>query len=259
MAKKYYVVWKGRQTGIFEDWASCNKQVHKFAGARFKSFKTKSEAEAAFSGNELTNEKAHRSKSSGKRKGGIPTYDALQVDAVASSIKIFTDGGCEPNPGDSGSGVAIYRDGQISELWYGLYNANGTNNTAELNALHQGLLVAQDELAKGRSVTVFCDSKYSIQSVTQWAFGWRYRGWTRKGGEVKNLEIIQRILPLYEAVQNEVDVLHVNGHVGIEGNELADRMSMLAIESQETEFARYLEDIDVPSILNLKSGDSTSG
>lgn len=49
MAKsKYYVVWKGRQTGIFESWEECNVQIFGFKDAVYKSFKTKKLAEDAF-------------------------------------------------------------------------------------------------------------------------------------------------------------------------------------------------------------------
>src|SRR5690625_8025149 len=49
MAKqKYYVVWAGRKTGIFSSWEACQSQVNGFKGARFKSFPSKAEAEAAF-------------------------------------------------------------------------------------------------------------------------------------------------------------------------------------------------------------------
>ena len=49
MAKhKYYVVWKGRQTGIFQSWDECNAQIFGFKGAVYKSFKTKQLAEEAF-------------------------------------------------------------------------------------------------------------------------------------------------------------------------------------------------------------------
>src|SRR5690625_5877814 len=49
MAKqKYYVVWAGRKTGIFTSWDACESQVNGFKGARFKSFPSKAEAEAAF-------------------------------------------------------------------------------------------------------------------------------------------------------------------------------------------------------------------
>ena len=51
MAKtKFYVVWVGRKTGIFETWDECNEQIFAFPKAIYKSFKTKILAEQAFSG-----------------------------------------------------------------------------------------------------------------------------------------------------------------------------------------------------------------
>lgn len=252
MASKFYVVWQGRQTGIFTDWATCKKQIDKFAGARYKSFPSKAEAEAAFGGKGVT-----ASTGAGKRATGnntVKTYSAKEVDALDAYTKIFTDGGCEPNPGNAGSGIAVYRDGKISELWYGLYNPNGTNNTAELNALHQAMMLAEQELTAGNSTAIFCDSKYSIQCITQWAAGWQKKGWKKAGGEIKNLELIQTMFALYQTLKGKVQILHVNGHVGVEGNELADRMSILAIESQETEFARYGEPIDIAGLLAMRNG-----
>jgi len=51
-----------------------------------------------------------------------------------------------------------------------------------------------------------------------------------------------------------VQIFHVNGHVGVEGNELADRMSMVAVESQETDFSRYRETLDVAALLAMRVG-----
>src|SRR5882672_8326486 len=48
MAQRFYVVWSGRQTGVFTDWATTQRAVDKYAGARFKSFPTRAEAEQAF-------------------------------------------------------------------------------------------------------------------------------------------------------------------------------------------------------------------
>lgn len=49
--QKFYVVWKGRQTGVFENWEECKQQVHEFPQAKYKSFKTKQLAEEAFHSN----------------------------------------------------------------------------------------------------------------------------------------------------------------------------------------------------------------
>ena len=209
MAKKFYVVWKGRQTGIFTDWATCKQQVDAFAGAKYKSFKTRAEAEAAFSGtstsaNKLSSSTAKKSPS----KQGIKTYTATEISAMDLDTKIFTDGGCEPNPGKAGSGIAVYRNGMIDELWYGLYNPNGTNNTAELNALHQALIMAEHDASNGKSVAIFCDSKYSIQCVTQWAINWQKKGWKKPSGEIKNLELIKEMFALHQQLKDKIQVLH---------------------------------------------------
>lgn len=184
----------------------------------------------------------------------VKTYTAKEIAALEVDTKIFTDGGCEPNPGKAGSGIAVYHDDVVTELWYGLFNPAGTNNTAELNGLHQALMMAKDNISEGKSVAIFCDSKYSIQCVTQWAIGWEKNGWKKKTGEIKNLELIQEMFALHQAIKKEVQVLHVNGHVGVEGNELADRMSIMAIESREVDFALYSGEMDIEGILAMRAG-----
>lgn len=256
MAKKYYVVWKGRKPGIFTDWNTCKNQVDRFAGARYKSFPTLEEAEAAFSGKKVATVKKTSKAFTNKRSSSrtVKTYSAAEISKMAIHTKIFTDGGCEPNPGKAGSGIAVYRSNVVEELWRGLYDPNGTNNTAELNALNQALIMAESEIDKGNSVAIFCDSKYSIQCITQWAINWKKNGWKKKGGEIKNLDLIKEIFELYQTLKKKTQLLHVNGHVGVEGNELADRMSILAIESKERNFAMYQEELDIESILSLRAG-----
>lgn len=254
------MVWQGQQTGIFTDWETCRQQVQGVAGAKYKSFATRSEAEAAFKSGPSTGgtkTKGNKADAAGKKSPGrsnVKTWSDKEIKALEFDTFIYTDGGCEPNPGEAGSGMAIYRNGEIDELWYGLYNPEGTNNTAELNALYQALVLAESEINNKRSVAILCDSKYSIQCVTQWAVNWEKKGWTRPGGEIKNLELIKELYAQHQSIKDKVEVLHVNGHVGVEGNELADRMSILAIEEHNTEFCRYPDDINVDEILALRAG-----
>lgn len=263
MAKKFYVVWQGRKPGIYNDWNSCKAQVDKFAGAKYKSFPTQAEAQAAFGGVPSAVSKSGSTKSSAvkpaksavsAKPNSVKTYTAAEVEVYDAKIKIFTDGGCDPNPGKAGSGMAVYDNNQISSLWYGLYNPMGTNNTAELNALYQAMLFAKDELEQGKSVVIFCDSKYSIQCITQWAAGWQKKGWKKSGGEIKNLNLIKEMFALYESLKSKLAIKHVNGHVGVEGNELADRMSILAIVEKPNDFIKYLEPIDIKAILAMQAG-----
>ncbi|MDR1773704.1 MAG: RNase H1/viroplasmin domain-containing protein, partial [Clostridioides sp.] len=50
MSKKFYVVRKGRNTGIFNTWNECKKQVDGFSGAEYKSFTSHSDAKIYLSG-----------------------------------------------------------------------------------------------------------------------------------------------------------------------------------------------------------------
>jgi ribonuclease HI len=178
----------------------------------------------------------------------------LATDAEKFDVQIYCDGACEPNPGNAGSGMAIYRKGCVTQLWYGLYNPAGTNNTAELTALHQALLFAEQEIATGSSVQILSDSKYAISCIATWAGGWEKKGWKKSGGEIKNLDLIKTAYALYSSIQSQLTLTHVSAHVGTEGNELADRMAMSAVLNKAAEFRQYEEPIEVQSILRMRAG-----
>ncbi len=114
--------------------------------------------------------------------------------------------------------------------------------------------MARRELRTGVSVAIFCDSQYAIQCITQWAFNWERKGWIKPGGPIQNLELIQEIFALYKPLRARVPVLHVNGHVGVEGNELADRMSIHGIDSRETAFKPFTKPLDLKKILAMRAG-----
>ena len=249
MPKKFYVVWAGRETGIFTDWATTQRHVHGFPAARFKSFESRTEAEEAF--------KAGILPSAGTRRapGTADLPAEIHVSPMdIQGIRIYCDGACDPNPGHAGSGIVVYRDGQLAELWYGLYNPNGTNNTAELNALHRALVMAESNVAAGRSTHLFCDSVYAINCVSKWAHGWKARGWRKPGGEIKNLSIIQEAHAVYTRVASEIQLSHVSAHVGTEGNELADRMAMYAVSQRDKDLRQYAGALDVKAILRMRAG-----
>jgi ribonuclease HI len=246
LAKKFYVVWAGRQTGVFTDWPTAHQSVDGFAGARFKSFPTRAEAEAALrAGSPPRPATAKRAK---------PTQDDAFTADSAVSVQIYCDGACEPNPGNAGSGVAVYRDGQVAELWYGLYNPNGTNNTAELNALLAALLMAEKLIDAGEAAEILCDSTYALNCVSKWAAGWEKKGWRKADGEIKNLGIIQSAYAVYTKIKSGLKLTHVRGHVGTEGNELADRMAMHAVESREPHLRQWDGSLDVKTLLRMRRG-----
>jgi ribonuclease HI len=254
LATKYYVVWEGRETGIFTSWPQCQAQVIKYPNAKYKSFSTLTEAEAAF-GKKATLGASNSTASSAKgaKKKASPLTQA-QVSEMPYTIKIFTDGACEPNPGEAGTGLAVYENNDLTELWYGIYQAVGTNNTAELNGLYQAQILAKQKIDQGLTVAIYCDSTYAIQSVTTWAKGWKAKGWKKSSGEIKNLDLIKEMYALQQEIEDKVAIYHVNGHVGIEGNELADRMSIIAIETKEQGLSLYRESSDIDEILASRRG-----
>lgn len=166
-------------------------------------------------------------------------------------IKIYCDGACSGNPGNAGSGLAIYSNSKKPVLLYGAFIENGTNNIAELNALFQALLIASQTTSQN-IISIFADSKYAIDCITTWAYSWKKNGWSKKSGEIKNLELIQEAHYLYEKLKDKIEIIHVRGHKGIEGNELADRMAVNAIKEKNEDFAFYSYD-KIEEVLSLKS------
>jgi ribonuclease HI len=104
MAQKFYVVWAGRQTGIFTDWATAQRAVNQFSGARFKSFPSRVQAERAFreGGASTTPKTASNTKSRTRSGARRAMHTAHQFD-----VGIYCDGACEPNPGNAGSGSSF--------------------------------------------------------------------------------------------------------------------------------------------------------
>lgn len=166
-------------------------------------------------------------------------------------IRIYCDGACSGNPGFAGSGLAIYSNTRNPVLLHGDFVEVGTNNIAELNALYQALVIAK-QTSSENIITIFSDSKYSIDCITTWAYGWKAKGWTKKGGEIKNLELIKKTHDLYERIKDLIEIKHVKGHSGIEGNELADRMAVTAIKEKTSNYEIYSYD-KIDEVLKLNS------
>lgn len=180
----------------------------------------------------------------------------IQIDTKADEeeeeyVKIYCDGACSGNPGNAGSGLAIYSSKKKPVLLYGAYEEIGTNNIAELNALHQALIIASQTHSEN-IISIYSDSKYAIDCITTWAYGWKANGWTKKGGEIKNLELIIEAHNLYEKLKNKIEIIHVKGHSGVEGNELADRMAVYTIKEKNKDFSFYSYN-KVEEVLSLTS------
>lgn len=246
MAGKYYVVKSGRTPGIYTTWAQCLQQVEKFSGAVYKSYTTREEAEEAFASNASI-----ITKSAPKKRTSTSKTDTSSASTEGIRLRIYCDGACSGNPGKSGSGLAIYEDDKMPVLMYGAADVMGTNNTAELKALLRALELAGD--AVHEKVAILSDSKYSIECVVNWAYGWKKNGWTKKGGDIKNLELIQTAHAIYDGIKDKVVISHVRGHAGVEGNELADRMAVIAASNGNSVFIQYPYE-NIADVIALSAG-----
>lgn len=133
-------------------------------------------------------------------------------------IVYYTDGSCSPNPGPGG--FAVIRDMQPA---FAGHEADSTNIRMEGKALISAL-----EDAAGQPCQIYTDSEFWINVITKWAPGWEQKGWSKKGGEIKNLDIVQAAYTLYQSSQ--ATLTWVRGHEGDPGNELADEWANYARE-----------------------------
>ena len=86
---KFYVVWQGRETGIFTSWEECKPQIEDYKGAQYKSFKTREEAEQAFAHSYYA--AINKDKKTDVKKSPTPPF-------IKNSIAV--DAACSGNPGD---------------------------------------------------------------------------------------------------------------------------------------------------------------
>lgn len=123
----------------------------------------------------------------------------------------YTDGSASPNPGPGG--FAVIKDLQPHIL------GSEAGDTTNIRMEGKALIAAMHDSA-GQPCVIYTDSEFWINVITKWAPGWRAKGWKKKAGEIKNLDLVQAALAAYEASQ--ATLTWVRGHEGDEGNELAD-------------------------------------
>ena len=150
--QKYYVIWAGHETGIFDSWAKAEKLIKNFPGAQYKSFDTLAEAEKAAKGNYWQSvQQAGLAKTPAKsaKNIGQPIPNSISVDAA-----------CAGNPGvleyqgvETATKRVLFSMGPFPE---------GTVNIGEFLAIVHGLSF----LKKHQSdVPIYSDSKTALSWV----------------------------------------------------------------------------------------------
>ena len=135
--------------------------------------------------------------------------------------KFYTDGSANPNPGNGG--FAVIADDQPVILGS---EKDSTNIRMEAKAL-----IAAYGIAQAGDVN-YTDSEFWVNVLTKWAHTWKDNGWTKKTGEIKNLELVQELYDLYLS-KPDVVLIWTRGHIGTKGNELADEWANRARQGEE--------------------------
>ena len=138
-------------------------------------------------------------------------------------VTIYTDGGCDGNPGP-GAWAAVLRSAGHKKEISGAVAAT-TNNRMEL----MGALQALRALNQPCEVTLHTDSQYVKKGMTEWLPGWKRNGWRTSTKEpVKNADLWRELEA--EAARHKLQWRWVKGHAGHAGNERADELANRGID-----------------------------
>ena len=134
----------------------------------------------------------------------------------------YTDGSCQGNPGPGGFGVVVLDDNENLITTYSEQYDYTTNNKMELSAILWAFLKYG---SKDKTLTVYSDSAYCINTLTNWVFSWEKNNW--KKSDNKSPENLDLIKPFFKHLQNGffIDLRKIKGHAGDKWNELADQLA----------------------------------
>lgn len=142
-------------------------------------------------------------------------------------VKLYSDGGADPNPGKGGYGLILTYKNVKKEFSEGFIRT--TNNRMELLGVISGL----EKLTRTSKVIVYTDSRYVANGITKgWARKWKANNWYRnKTEKALNADLWQRLLELIE--MHEVQFQWVKGHNGHPQNERCDTLATLAMKQPD--------------------------
>jgi len=148
----------------------------------------------------------------------IPVIDESVEESITidkmKRLKVYTDGSALSNGQKNcccgGIGV-FFGDNDKRNIHKEVYRKGVTNNQCELLAIYEAIIAIKQTEDISRIHVEFCsDSEYSIKVITKWATKWRKDGWKKKGGDIKNLNLIKHIMT--EVKSMRYNFKHVKAH-----------------------------------------------
>ncbi len=147
---KFYVVWQGKNPGIYTSWNECEAQVKGVEGAKYKAFPTRETAEAAFAGPAPIYKK-------GQKNSPTASWRTLPPEKGPILPCLCVDAACSGNPGDMEyRGVWVHSAQDEAEMFRRGVFKEGTNNIGEFLAIVHGLAQLKKE---NSPIVIYSDSR----------------------------------------------------------------------------------------------------
>ena len=135
-------------------------------------------------------------------------------------FKIYTDGACSGNPG-KGGWAAIILDSDLNLSRISGSESNTTNNRMELLAA----IIALQKIKKKSDITIFTDSKYVKNGITDWIKKWKLNNWKSSNKKpVKNKDLWIKLDNV--CLKHKITWKWVKAHAGNKYNNLVDELAV---------------------------------
>lgn len=208
----YYAVKKGLVPGVYLTWKECEKQVKGIKYASYRKFNTIEEARE-FAGVE---------KSSFEEMEESTAEKNVEDTKIKNSrtYHLWTDGSSDQSTYAS-YGFVLVRNDQILYSGNGLLKEPFTSAHGEVGGLFEGMTYVLKNFPEDikNDLEVFCDSQFAVKTLNE-EYGHRTeKDWKKKA----YAEEFQEMLRWKE--QHGIKFTHVNSHIGLKYNELADQLA----------------------------------
>ncbi len=189
---KYYVVWSGTQPGVYASWEDCEKQVKGVAGAKYKGFPTRAEADAAFA--QPAPEYPKRAAQEPRAK----TQD-LRLKTLDLRLKdcLCVDAACSGNPGKMEYRGVLVNESGVTEIFHRGIFEDATNNIGEFLAIVHGLAHLKKE---GSQLPIYSDSRTA-------------QAWVRNKQAKTKLERTEKNAVLFDLIRRAEHWLQNNTYI----------------------------------------------
>ena len=167
------------------------------------------------------------------------------VDVPPDELHVYTDGSAAAKHGLWKAGCGVWFSDGSNDNISTYVPGKQTVNRAELTAICLAVRKSMKKLSADRKLIVFSDSRICIDGINMWMRYWKQNAWTRDGRPLKNSDLWKVLDSAIADLKNagfSAVFKHIPAHVGIYGNEKADRLAKAAMERAHKATPRTAEE-----------------